>query len=194
MVKKFLGLGVFAIIHAISFGQHIHLDVMMDDKKVGDIEAIKTVKGKSATYELTSNVEATIIFKIKVDAVTKTQFKNGVLEHSTANRTTNIGKENKATTVDINGKQYLIHKGDDTSSIAGPIKFCISNLYFEEPLKLAAAFSEVQALNIPLTDLGSHRYQINQPNGNKDFYVYEKGKLKSIETTIAMKKVFFVVK
>ena len=177
-----------------AMAQKIQMDVMMGDKKIGEIKAEKTAKGKNVQYNMTSDVEASMMVTVTVSSTTKSYWYNSQLTNSRATRTSNMPGQNQVTTLDLQGKEYVVAKNDVVSKAPYPVRVTITTLYFQEPLKDTAAFSEIQGLYLPVTSLGNHRYQISQPNGKKDIYVYENGKLQKIETVIVGKNVEFVVK
>jgi len=165
----------------------------MEDKKIGEINAEKKIEGKSAEYSMSSTVEATMMFKVQVSSVTKTYWYNDMLTISRATRTSNMPGQDQTTALQLKGKNYEVTKNDAQSQASYPIKLCVTNLYFQEPVKDTAAFSEIQAIYLPIKTLGNHRYQITQPNGKSDIYSYINGKLQKIESLIVGKNVTFIV-
>ena len=176
--------------------QTVNLDVMMGDKKIGDITATKIAKGKTATETLTSKVSVTLLFAVNVESHINSEFKEGKLVKTEAVRTSNIKTENKKTTVAWDGHQYTITKeSGEPETLNTPVTYTLLDLYLAEPTGITQVFSEQGAHYLPLTMLEKHRYQLQINDSKKDTYQYdEKGKLVQIETVIAMNKVVFKVR
>ncbi len=194
---KQLVLFVMIVICPISFlfAQNVHLDVMMDDAKCGEINVTAQKHGKQTEYEMTSNVKVKMIFEVTMEGKTTDVFKDGKLFSSNAKRVSSIGSENKETTLIWDGKKYNITKSnDDPSTVSTPITYCLTDLYFKEPVGISQVFSEMQGTYLPLTSLQNHQYQLQVNDSKKDVYTYANGKLVKVETVMAMKKVMYVVK
>lgn len=176
-------------------GQTMHLDVMLGSKKIGDINATATKEGKDIFYEMTSKVQVKIMLDVLVESKTNAMFKDGKLLSSKAFRRTNMASENKETMVKWNGKKYEITRTNEKPiTLSTPIYYCVTDLYYREPIGQAQVFSEAQGMYLPLTTLPNHQYQLQVNDNKKDVYSYLNGKLTQVETTIAMRTVLFVVK
>lgn len=175
--------------------QSIHLDVMMDNEKAGDIQVNAKKQGRQTEYEMTSNVKVKMIFEVTMEGKTTDVLRDGKLFSSHAKRTSSIGSENKETTTIWDGKKYNITKSnDDPTTLPTLISFCLTDLYFKEPLGISQVFSEMQGVYLPLTVLQNHQYQLQVNDSKKDVYTYANGKLVKVETVMAMKKITYVVK
>ncbi len=181
----------------VLFAQTVNLDVLMGDKKIGDITATKTVKGKTATETLSSKVSVTMLFAVNVESSIASEFKDGKLVKTEAVRTSNVKTENKTTSIIWDGTQYTITKErSEPETLNTPITYTLLDLYLAEPAaSTTQVFSEQGAHYLPLTLLEKHRYQLQINDTKKDIYQYnDKGKLVQIETVIAMNKVVFKVR
>ncbi len=194
MIKKICGLSLLLMAALFSFSQKIRMEVMMGDKKIGEINAEKKINGKAVQYEMSSQVEATMMIVVKVSNVTKSYWYDGMLTNSRATRVSNMPGQDLVTTTELRGAKYLVTSNKKESSQAYPVKLCVTCLYFQEPVQETSVFSEMQGVYLPVKDLGNHRYELTQPNKKKDVYVYQNGKLKQVETVTAGKNVVFVVK
>jgi hypothetical protein len=180
---------------SLLLAQTIHLDVMMDDTKCGDINVVAKKQSKQTEYEMTSNVKVKMLFEITMAGKTNDVFKDGKLFSSNAKRVSSIGSENKETKILWDGKKYTITKSsDDPSTVTTPITFCLTDLYFKEPTGVSQVFSEMQGIYLPLTNLQNNQYQLQVNDSKKDIYTYANGKLVKVETVMAMKKVMYVVR
>lgn len=194
---KQLVLSVMILSFPLGFllAQTIHLDVMMDDTKCGDINVIAKKQGLQTEYEMTSNVKVKMIFEITMEGKTNDVFKDGKLFSGNAKRVSSIGSENKETKILWDGKKYTITKSsNDPSTVATPITYCLTDLYFREPIGISQVFSEMQGTYLPLTNLQNHQYQLQVNDSKKDTYTYTNGKLVKVETVMAMKKVMYLVR
>lgn len=180
---------------SLLLAQTVHLDVMMDDAKCGEINIIAKKQGKQLEYEMTSNVKVKMIFEVTMEGKTTDIFKDGKLFSSNAKRVSSIGSENKETKLLWDGKKYNITKSnDDASIVSTPITYCLTDLYFKEPTGISQVFSEMQGTYLPLTNLQNHQFQLQVNDSKKDVYTYANGKLVKVETVMAMKKIVYVVK
>lgn len=182
------------IVSLFSVAQKIKMEIVMGDKKVGEINAEKITNGKSAQYDMNSHVQASMMITVKVDIVSKSYWYNGMLTNSRATRNSNMPGQDQVTVVELKGKEYLVTRNNAKTYEPYPVRLTVTNLYFQEPVKDTAVFSEIQGMYLLITHLGNHRYQLNQPKGKKDIYVYQNDKLQKIETIIAGKNVVFMVK
>lgn len=60
------------------------------------------------------------------------------------------------------------------------ISFTVAMLYFNEPLKAKAIYSENWGQYLTINAIGNHTYQLVQPNGKINTYVYKNGLCQSI--------------
>lgn len=194
MIKKFCFIILLLAGSVFSFAQKIRMEVMMGDKKIGEINAEKKINGKAVQYEMSSHVEATMMVTVKVSNITKSYWYNGMLTNSRATRESNMPGQDQVTTVELKGTKYAVTINKKETPEAYPIKLCVTCLYYQEPVKDTLVYSEMQGMYIPVKDLGNHQYQLSQPKGKKDIYSYANGKLTKIETIIAGKNVVFVVR
>lgn len=195
-MKQLLFLWIIGMGALATTAQTVNLDVLMGDKKIGDITATKTVKGKTATETLTSKVSVTLLFPVNVESSINSEFKEGKLVKTEAVRTSNVKTENKKTSIAWDGTQYAVTKeGSAPETLSTPITYTLLDLYLSEPTGIPQVFSEQGAHFLPLTLLEKHRYQLQVSDTKKDIYQYnDKGKLVQIETVIAMNKVVFKVR
>ncbi len=170
------------------------MDVMMGEKKIGEINAEKKTTGKAIHYEMTSHVEASMVVTVKVTNNTKSFWYNGLLTNSRATRESNMPGQDQVTTVELKGSKYAVTINKKETAEAYPIKFCVTCLYYQEPVKDTTVYSEMQGMYLPIKNLGNNQYELSQPKGKKDIYSYVNGKLLKIETIIAGKNVVFMVK
>ena len=194
MIKKYFALVMVVAISSFSFAQKIKMDVMMGDKKIGEINAEKKTNGKAVQYEMSSQVEATMMVTVKISNVTKSYWYDGMLTNSRATRISNMPGQDQVTVTELKGSHYVITIKKKQTTEAYPVRLCVTNLYFQEPVKDVTVYSEMQGQYLPIKDLGNHRYQLTQPNKKKDVYTYLNGKLLKIETVAAGKDVVFMVK
>ena len=194
MIKKYFALVMVVAISSFSFAQKIKMDVMMGDKKIGEINAEKKTNGKAVQYEMSSQVEATMMVTVKISNVTKSYWYDGMLTNSRATRISNMPGQDQVTVTELKGSNYVITIKKKQTIEAYPVRLCVTNLYFQEPVKDVTVYSEMQGQYLPIKDLGNHRYQLTQPNKKKDVYTYLNGKLLKIETVAAGKDVVFMVK
>ncbi len=194
MILKSVFVTLLLSIALFSFTQKMQMDVLMGDKKIGEINTLKKTKGKTVQYEMTSQVEAIMLVTVQVASHTKSYWYNGLLTNSRATRESNMPGQNQVTTVALKGNKYTVTINEKETPEAYPIKICVTNLYYQEPVKDTTVYSEIQGKYLPIKNLGNHQYELSQPKGKKDLYSYFNSKLIKIETIIAGKNVVFMVK
>jgi hypothetical protein len=184
---------LYCLIITIGTAQKIKMNVLMGTEKIGEINAEKKIKDKKVTYTMSSTVEAKLFVTVQVSTTTNTYWYNGMLTNSRAMRTSNMPGQAQTVVLALAGKQYNITRNSEKLKQAYPIKLCVTNLYFYEPVKDTTVFSEIQGVYLPIIKTDAHQYQIVQPNNKKETYTYINGKLLKIETIIAGKNVVFLV-
>lgn len=196
MKYTLLLIAIFACTIGLLKAQTVNLDVIMKDKKIGEITASKTTKGKVANATLSSKVNVTMLFQVNVESTIASEYKDGKLVKTDAARVSNIKTENRKSSITWDGKQYNISKdGSEPTTQTGPAAVCVLDLYLKEPVGITQAFSELGGIYMPVTSLGDHRYQLKINDSKTDTWVYgTDGKLIQVESVIAMNQVIFKVR
>lgn len=141
----------------------------------GTLEVSKTSANGLDQYLLESHSSVNYLFgTIKVDHITRSTYKNGILQNSYVRNDKN-DKVEYYSSIDFDGSTYTITNDEGKKTYAGEVRYAISHLFFQEPVDKTEIFSERFGQNIPIKNKGNHTYEFTFPNGEKFTYYYENG-------------------
>lgn len=150
--------------------------IVFGNRPVGFVNAKQTQSG--STRNITIKSEFHIIGSITTQL--DVQFAGNTLEQ--ARNVRNKSGTDEITTTQHAGKQYTVNHDNAKSVIPeASIMHCVSELYFTEPVRITSIFSEAQGQVLALKSLGDSRYELTLPDGKRNVYRYEKGKLVEVE-------------
>ncbi|WP_123891833.1 DUF6134 family protein [Chitinophaga costaii] len=108
------------------------------------------------------------------------QFTDNILDH--ARNVRNKSGTDEITLTQHTGNSYNISHDNEKSVLPeAAVLHCVSELYFTEPAHITSIFSEAQGQILALKALGESRYELTLPDGKRNVYRYEKGKLVEVE-------------
>ncbi|WP_133177491.1 DUF6134 family protein [Chitinophaga parva] len=150
--------------------------IVFGNRPVGFVNARQTQSGN--TRNITIKSEFHIIGNITTQL--DVQFAGSTLEQ--ARNVRNKSGTDEVTTTLHAGRQYNVsHDNTKTVIPEASITHCVSELYFTEPVRITSVFSEAQGQVLALRSLGGSRYELTLPDGKRNVYRYEKGKLVEVE-------------
>ena len=121
--------------------EQLQFDVILMNKKIGEMVLTKTKEQKGERYILESESSAKVLFVKKDSKVSfNVLFNNGFLENSLYN--SEKKDENIITKVSSTGGQYNVNYNDQTFALKGNIAFSSILLYFKEPIGVSKIFVE----------------------------------------------------
>lgn len=143
--------------------------------KIGTVVCIQVTDGAKDIYRIETHVDVKVVFNVKADIVVKNTFMNGVLTEAFAKRIVNGNVKTNNSIIQQENAYRMVNKDLDTSFYSGPIRQCVSQLYFGEPVNLTTVFSEtfLQQVLVKMSSAGT--YQLSLPDGRTNYYTYEKG-------------------
>lgn len=169
--------------------EQLKFDVILMNKKIGEMMLTKTKESKGERYILESESSAKVLFVKKDSKVSfNVLFNNGYLENSLYN--SEKKDENIITKVSNTGGQYHVSYNDKKFSLKGNIVFSSILLYFKEPIGVDKIFVERIGDYLPLKKTAAGVYEYHQPDGTRSIYKYEKGKLIEIELKRSLGSVY----
>ncbi len=182
MTKTFLStLFVFSIIafSTISKGQTHSYSIMLAGKRIGSIQAVRTVDDNKAYYDVFSDVNFKVLWK-KYNRKTKNllEKENGHLVNSRSGIYMNDVLEDSAYFIKKGEKFYCYRYPDDEFEREfSEITHHTMDLYFKEPVGLEKIYSERFLAYCKVRPKGLNKYVISLPNGKENVYTYEEGVL-----------------
>lgn len=172
-----------------TFAQSLKYEVIMMNKKIGDLNVSKTYSNGVERYLLNSESIAKILFikqssKINFDVL----YNSGtlvkslyIIEKEDENIRTQVHKEDNI---------YKVNSNNTLSSLKENIRFSTIMLYFKEPVGVSKIFIERIGNFVSLTKTAANQYEYQQPDGTKCIYRYQSGVLKELEIRRSMGSVY----
>ncbi|MCO5248299.1 MAG: hypothetical protein M9887_05040 [Chitinophagales bacterium] len=188
-MKRMLSL-IFVLIFVQGvFAQKYTFDVILLNKKIGEMSLQKIINNEGERYLIKSESEAKVLFikesaRVSFDVL----FKLGSMVKSLY--TSDKNKENIVTTVEKKGSNYNISYNGNNHSLDNNISFSSVMLYFKEPKGVKEVFVERIGEFLPLKNVAVGVYQYLQPDGTTSIYRYTKGALTEIELKRGIGSVF----
>ncbi|MFM2251590.1 MAG: hypothetical protein RLZZ358_2520 [Bacteroidota bacterium] len=149
--------------------------------KIGDLTAQKTGAGDSVRYTVDSRVKFWFFGDVDLQFLTRSHFKAGKITKTFSESKTNRG--NFDSKVNWSGTQYQVdaksYKYANRTALKGPLSWCSSKLFFQEPSGQEIFLSEVYGVSAPIKKIKPGVYEI-EVEGNTNQYHYQGGKLVKI--------------
>lgn len=149
--------------------------------KIGELSASKSAGLDTVQYSVESQVKFWFFGDVELEFLTRSNFKQGSItrtySHSKTNRGNFVSKINwKDTAYQVNANSY---KYNTKKSLSGPLFWCSSKLFFQEPTGQEIFISEVYGVTAPIRKIGPGEYTVSI-EGNTNRYSYRQGKLVKI--------------
>jgi hypothetical protein len=149
--------------------------------KIGSLTAQKTAAADSLLYSVDSRVKFWFFGNVDLKFLTRSHFKGGKILKTYSESKTNRGFFDSK--VNWTGTQYQVdsksYKYANRSPLKGPVLWCSSKLFFQEPSGQEVFLSEVYGVTAPIKKIGAGVYEI-EVEGNTNQYHYKGGKLEKI--------------
>lgn len=163
----------------------ITFDVILKEKKIGNVRATETKTGSNITRDIKSESDAKVLaFSVHLETETKVVNGSETLVEGIAYRHASRGPEDvHAKTKRVGTKKYERERnGNKTTLDNEEISFCVADLFFKEPIGLQKIYSNMYAEMLQIKSLGKGKYQVITPDKKTTFYTYLNGKLMTIES------------
>jgi len=149
--------------------------------KIGSLTAQKTAAADSLLYSVDSRVKFWFFGDVDLKFLTRSHFKGGKILKTYSESKTNRGFFDSK--VNWTGTQYQVdsksYKYANRSPLKGPVLWCSSKLFFQEPSGQEVFLSEVYGVTAPIKKISTGVYEI-EVEGNTNQYHYKGGKLEKI--------------
>ena len=149
--------------------------------KIGSLTAQKTAGADSLLYSVDSRVKFWFFGDVDLKFLTRSHFKGGKVLKTYSESKTNRGFFDSK--VNWTGTQYQVdsksYKYANRVSLKGPVLWCSSKLFFQEPSGNEVFLSEVYGVTAPIKKISAGVYEI-EVEGNTNQYHYKSGKLEKI--------------
>ncbi|MCU0392063.1 MAG: hypothetical protein MUE81_13165, partial [Thermoflexibacter sp.] len=144
-------------------------------------------------HEYTFRAETNIDFLFwDIRSVIESKYRNHQLWSACAKEKVN-GKDKDCTQTIWTDNAYQITKNKAKSVSKELILYSVVMLYHHEPQQLSRIFAERHTKYCTIKEVTPHCYELTAPNGDKNYYSYENGICKEMQTCIMMKTIKFVL-
>ena len=150
-------------------------EVIRNNKVIGHtvVTAIKT-PGK-VTYKVAAEIKVSFIKDFKAISEEETVFENGIMVSSFFSRSLNGEVKGKRNTRLIDSVYQITEDGKKSIHHLGKINLTISGLYLNEPLYTKRIYSDNHRQWLKFTEINSHSYRLDLPDGNHTIYHFDNG-------------------
>jgi len=168
-------------------------EIVRNDKVIGKMEAVKRDKGNMIEYQMESFVSVSLIVQLSIYTKVVGVFHQGQLVSGSVIRKVNDNTKVNAKII-LQNDRYLIQEEDERSELNEKIMYTSACLMHLEPVGLKRIFSENYKKFVTVRELRPHYYELQLPDGNKNFYSYANGICIGAEVNTNLSKAFFRLK
>ena len=176
----FLWMGI-SLGHAQTTKETASFEIVVLGIKIGSLTAQKTAGADSLLYSVDSRVKFWFFGDVDLKFLTRSHFKGGKVLKTYSESKTNRGFFDSK--VNWTGAQYQVdsksYKYANRAPLKGPLIWCSSKLFFQEPSGNELFLSEVYGVSAPIKKISAGVYEI-EVEGNTNQYHYKGGKLEKI--------------
>lgn len=193
-VILFILLVVFATT-VVAQSKSLNYMIMRGTDVVGGIHYTETNKPGVKQMEMESQVKGRILFiRYSGNAKEEAVYQNGVLARSSIYRKLNGKEKANKQHLAINN-QYLVRSGTNSETIGiYPITYNMLSLYSAEPANVDKVYSDNFQHFVDIKRVDAHKYKINFPDGNTNYYYYQNGELILVEVNSTWYSISIVLK
>lgn len=168
----------------------LQYQIWIGDKQAGSLCVEKVF---SSEQECVFSMKTQVDFMFwEISSTIESKFRQNQLWEACANEKVN-GKTKGCTKTFFVDNQYEIKKDNIKKIVKEPIYYSVAMLYHHEPEQVRQVFAERHANFCLIKEIASHKYELSLPNGDKNYYLYENGICKEMQTSTMMKKIRFVL-
>ena len=176
----FLWMGI-SLGHAQTTKETASFEIVVLGIKIGSLTAQKTAGADSLLYSVDSRVKFWFFGDVDLKFLTRSHFKAGKVLKTYSESKTNRGFFDSK--VNWTGAQYQVdsksYKYANRAPLKGPLIWCSSKLFFQEPSGNELFLSEVYGVSAQIKKISAGVYEI-EVEGNTNQYHYKGGKLEKI--------------
>jgi hypothetical protein len=171
----------------------LQYEVIRNNKVIGQMQAIRVNKGSYTEYFTESSVKVSVVIDLVIYTKVTAIFGQGQLISGTVLRRVNSSNKVNAT-IQWQKDRYVIEEDGEKMTVPEKILYASACLMHVEPVGLTRIFSEAYKKFIPIRQLKPHQYELQLPDGNKNYYSYANGVCVSAEVNTTLSKAFFRLK
>ena len=171
----------------------LHYEVLRNGKVIGYLDALRKDNGTIVEYIMESNVKITLLMDFALYSKVLGTFNNGVLTSGSIIRRLN-GKDKANSKITWQTDHYVIQDKDESIMIKEKITYTTACLMHEEPVNQLRIFSENFKRFIPIKAIKPHQYELQLPDGNRNYYTYANGVCVSAEVNTTLSTAYFRLK
>lgn len=172
----------------------ILFDVILRDKVVGELQAVKTTTANQTTYHSFTNIQTSFITKLEVNYSTRVVYREGTLSDAKVDISVNGKTFTDTHTRLVDGQYQFFKSGKLKKQLDQPIEFSSIQLIFEEPAQIAKAYSEESGGFFTIEKTEHNIYEKVNSRGRKSIYEYQNRALKSIDLDAGLVRFEMVLK
>ncbi len=165
-----------------------HFSVELHGKNIGKIIANKTSKAGGHSIDIKSDTETRIMaISTHLESEIYAEYESGVLKMAVSFRHANRAIEDiRSKTIRVSERYEVVWNSEQKNIHKEEIRFCINDLYFEEPRGLDRIYSPMHGAFVEVKTHGNSAYLVITPDGKEVKYTYQNGELQliSVETLI----------
>ena len=171
----------------------LHYEVLRNGKVIGYLDALKKENGNNIEYLMESNVKISLIMDFVLYSKVVGSFTSGMLTSGSVIRRVN-GKDKANAKITWQTDRYLIQDKEESIELKEKITYTTACLMHEEPVQIQRIFSENFKRFIPIKAIKPHEYELQLPDGNRNFYTYANGVCVSAEVNTTLSTAYFRLK
>ncbi len=182
----------FATLPLLAAAQVSKYEILYGNNPVGVLEVKQESAAGVRKISIRSRVQSKLFSRMETDI--HNEYRHNVLQSAIMKRLS-TGNE---THTDKAEKGYAVlfksekEKKDKRKQLAEQhISFCVSDLYFTEPRDINKVYSETQGLFLDIRPLPDKTYALVMPDGKRNIYRYQKGRLVEVEINHSLGKAWF---
>lgn len=182
-----------------SFGPSASVDdfnyeVFIDGRPIGSYAVNRTEVNGTTHFRVENSTAAGLIRKSEHKFVMLTSFDEAKFVSSDMKTWVNQELES-STVIHWDGNKYVRQDGEKLTEIPGTMAtFSSPCMFFEEPMNRTTLFYEKYGMELPVTDLGNHRYEVKLPNGATERYSYKDGEVVQVDLIQSFTTITLVAK
>lgn len=181
-----------SLFSSLTPSEQARFEIIFKDDIIGHVSVSEIKEGDHTIRDLQTVSTAHVIISIHVETEAKvTRNKNGIIIEGIGFRHANRGAEDvHAHTQWIGDKQYKVNRNDETWVLDDhPIHYCITDMYFIEPIDKSHVYSNMYGSNLKITEIANGKYHVVTPDEKDSYYTYLDGKLMEVEIGTPIGKV-----
>jgi hypothetical protein len=171
----------------------LRYDVIRNGKVIGYLDAIRKDQGGTVEYSMESNVKVSMLLDFSLYSKVLGSFSNGFLTYGSIIRRVN-GHDKANARITWHNDRYLIQDKDESIELKEKITYTTACLMHDEPINRLRIFSENFKRFIPIKAIKPHQYELQLPDGNRNYYTYSNGICVSAEVNTTLTTAYFRLK